>query len=260
MIKASSIGITNDQIQADIQAMIKSGQLQAPDANRLYVVYVEPGVVIHLGSDASNTTFLGYHGAFAGTTAGGAAADIHYAVISYPGAPNFTAASQGFTSNLNEMTAVTSHELAEAVTDPNVNYKTLGWYDDQLNGEIGDLAEGNDSVLSGYVVQDEVNQNDQLISPTTTQPPPPSPSSTLTAPVVTAKAVSSTIAQLSWGAVSGATSYNVYQVVGAQSVLLGTVNSRTSSVQVTGVTPGSTGWFRIEAYSRSSIGDSDTRG
>lgn len=247
-----STGITDAQIQADIQAMIKSGQLQAPDANRLYVVYVEPGVVIHLGSDSSSTSFLGYHGAFGGQTAAGAAADIHYAVISYPGAPNFTASSQGFSSNFNEMTAVTSHELGEAVTDPNVNYKTLGWYDDQNNGEIGDLAEGHYATLSGYQVQDLVNKNDQIISPTTTQPPPPS--SGLTAPVVTASAVNSTTAQLSWGAVSGATGYRVYQVVGTQNVLLGTVTA--TSVQVTGLTAGTKTSFMVEAYNSTTTADS----
>src|SRR5262249_17325977 len=45
----------------------------------------------------------------------------------------------GSTSDLDQLTAVTSHELAEAVTDPNVNYKTLGWYDTVNNVEIADL-------------------------------------------------------------------------------------------------------------------------
>jgi len=254
-LNKTSTGITDSQIRADIQSMITAGKLQAPDANRLYVVYVEPGVVVHLGSDASNTTFLGYHGAFAGKTAMGAAMDIHYAVIPYPGAPNFSASSQGFASNFDEMTAVTSHEVAEAVTDPNVNYKALGWYDDQLNGEIGDLAEGNYANLSGYVVQDLVNKNDQLISPTTQQTPPPPPS-TLAAPVVTAKALSATVAQLSWGAVSGAQSYKVYQVVGSQSKLLGSVSASTTSVQITGLIPGLKESFVVEAVNGSTFADS----
>src|SRR5207244_12635513 len=104
--------------------------------------------------------------------------------------------------NLDHLTAVNSHEIAEAVTDPNVNYKALGWYDDQLNGEIGDLAVGHYAALSGFLVQDMVNKQDQIIAPGTTPPPPP-PTSGLTAPVVTASAVNSTTANLSWGAVSG---------------------------------------------------------
>lgn len=243
-------GITDAQIEGDVQAMIASGQLQAPDANRLYVVYVEPGVVIHLGSDASNTTFLGYHGAYAGTTAAHQTADIHYAVISYPGAPNFTASSQGFSSNLDELTSVSSHELAEAVTDPNVNYKTLSWYDDQYNGEIGDLAEGHYTVLSGFLVQDLVNQNDQIIAPSTTPP------TTLSAPNLTASATSATTAQLAWNAVSGAQGYRVFWVSGSQTTLLGTVGAATTSVQITRLTPGTTASFKVEAYNATATADS----
>ena len=58
---------------------------ERPSPNQLYVVYVQPGVNIQLGSASSSTSFLGYHSAFAGTNASGQAVDIHYAVISYPG-------------------------------------------------------------------------------------------------------------------------------------------------------------------------------
>jgi hypothetical protein len=221
-------------------------------------VYVEPGVVIHTSFGASNTAFLGYHGAFAGQTAGGAAADIHYAVIAYPGAPNFSSASQGFASDLDDLTAVTSHELAEAVTDPNVNYKALGWYDDQLNGEIGDLAVGHYATVNGFLVQDVVNQQDQIISPGTTQPPPPPPPpSSLTAPVVTARAVNTTTANLSWGAVSGAQGYNVFEVIGGQNFLLGSVSSSTTSVNVIHLSPGGTYTFVVEAFNGTTTADSN---
>ena len=173
--KVASVGVTDAQIQGFLQSMITAKQVQAPDANRLYVVYVEPGVVVHDGSDASNTTFLGYHGAFGGTNSNGQAADIRYDVLPYPGAPNFSSQSQGFASDFDELTAVTSHELAEAATDPDVDYKTLGWYDDNLNGEIGDIVTTS-TVMSGYVVQELVDQNDNAISPgssPTPAPPPP---------------------------------------------------------------------------------------
>ena len=60
--------------------------------------------------------------------------------MAYPGGWNPTAAQEGFRTNFDQLTAVTSHELAEAVTDPNVGTGQLGWYDEQLNGEIGDIA------------------------------------------------------------------------------------------------------------------------
>jgi len=248
-LNKTNTGITDGQIQADLQAMINAHQLQAPDANRLYVVYVEPGVIVRSGSDASNTTFLGYHSAFGGTTASGQPIDIHYAVIPHPGAPNFTASSQGFASDLDEMTSVSSHEIAEAATDPNVNYKALGWYDDQRNGEIGDLTNLN-TVLNGFLVQDVVNQNDQVITPVTAPP-------ALTAPQnVTVKALSTSTAQLSWSAVAGATGYRIFLVNGSQSTLLGSVGSSATSVQVNSLTPGSTVSFKVEAFNATATADS----
>src|SRR5438874_1097797 len=146
-------GLTDTQIHSNLQAAISAGQVAAPDAQRLYVVYVEPGVVVKLGRDTSQNSFLGYHGAFAGRTAGGQAADIRYALMPYPGTPNPSPSSQGYSTSFDELTSVSSHEIAEAVTDPDVNYKALGWYDDQKNGEIGDLTEQN-SRLGGYLIQD----------------------------------------------------------------------------------------------------------
>ncbi|MGH7193548.1 MAG: fibronectin type III domain-containing protein, partial [Candidatus Saccharimonadales bacterium] len=220
----------------------------------LYMVYVEPGVVVQMGSATSQTSFLGYHGAF-----GDGNSVIHYAVMPAPGSPNPTPSSQGFGSAFDELTSVSSHELAEAVTDPNVNYSTMGWYDFQLNGEIGDLATGYESTITGangtqYVVQDAVDQNDQLISPSTVQTPPTNPG--LAAPTLTASAVSTTVAQLSWNAVSGTQGYRVYQIESGQAVLLGTVSASATSVQVSGLTPGANESFQVEAYNSTSIADS----
>ena len=255
---SKTTSLTDAQIRSDLQSLITSSQVKTPDANRLYVVYVEPGVVVKNGTAASNTSFLGYHGAFAGTTANGSHADIRYVVIPYPGSPNFSATSQGFASNFDEQTSVTSHELAEAVTDPDVNYKTLGWYDDQLNGEIGDLTSKN-VVLNGYLVQDEVNKNDQVISPTTTTPPPPT--GTLTAPQnVAVTATSPTEATITWSSVSGTQGYHIYMLNGSQAVLLGTVSSSSTSVHVTGLTSGTTVSFLVEAYNGTTVADSNWAG
>jgi len=160
--------LTDSGIRGQLQSMIYNGTLKTPDSNRLYVVYVEPGVAIlndHDNSSNSQKDFLGYHGAFAGRDLYGRAADIHYAVIAYPGGYNPTAAADGFRTSFDQMTEVTSHEVTEAVTDPNVNYKYEGWYDDNRNGEIGDLANLKKVYWDGYCVQLEVNAADQLIAP-----------------------------------------------------------------------------------------------
>jgi hypothetical protein len=64
------------------------------------------------------------------------------------------------------MTEVDSHEIAEAVTDPNVNYKGLGWYDSQQNSEVGDVVSGQTVYLNGYAVQRIADKNDQAMTPT----------------------------------------------------------------------------------------------
>src|SRR5205823_11135113 len=230
---------------------ISSSQLATPDANRLYVVYVEPSVKISLGTDTSVNSFLGYHGAFAGKTATGQAIDIHYAVMAYPGSPNPTYTSQGFASSFNQLTSVSSHEIAEAVTDPNVNYKALGWYDDTNNGEIGDLTNVQ-TTLNGYQVQEVVNKNDQpmaIVSGST--------GTTLTAPQnVTATAASSTSAKLTWSSVSGASGYRILEVNGTQTTVVGTVASTATTATITGLTAGATYTFKVEAYNSTTTADS----
>jgi hypothetical protein len=156
--------LTDSGIRGEIQRFVNSGYLQQPDANRLYVVYVEPGVAIlndHDHNSTSTRNFAGYHGAFAGRTAGGYAADIHYAVIAYAG--GYNAIFPGLTP-LGTMTLTASHEIAEAATDPNVNFRALGWYDDFRGGEIGDINR-YEALLNGYVVQSIINKNDVAYVP-----------------------------------------------------------------------------------------------
>ncbi len=156
--------LTDSGIRGEIQRFINGRSLQQPDANRLYVVYVEPGVAVlndHDGNSTSVRNFTGYHGAFYGRTAAGYAADIHYAVIPYAGGIN---ASNAGLSSFNSMTLTASHEIAEAATDPNVNYRALGWYDDYYNGEIGDINR-REAVLNGWVVQSIINKYDVAYIP-----------------------------------------------------------------------------------------------
>jgi hypothetical protein len=162
--------ISDSTIRSLLAADINNHVVAAPDANRLYVIFVDPNVAVSMGGSNSKTGFLGYHGAF-----GLGGVDIHYAVITTPGGP---AGNAGLgTSAIDQLTDVSSHELAEAITDPNVNYKTLGWYDPQ-RGEIGDVTENNPNAnvrLNGYLVQEVADRNDNLLVINTTQTPPPPP-------------------------------------------------------------------------------------
>jgi hypothetical protein len=188
---AAGSTITDASIRARLQTGINQGLLQAPDANRLYVVYVEPNVAVNLGAGKGSTTqgVLGYHGAFAGTDANGKPATIRYAVVAYPGGT--VGNSSLGTAAVDQLTAVTSHEVAEAVTDPDVNFAQLGWYDSR-RGEIGDITANNPNALvrlDGYLVQEVADRNDQLlalnVAPPTVSPPPTLPPATAVATTTT---------------------------------------------------------------------------
>jgi Bacterial Ig-like domain (group 3) len=161
-------------IRSRLQADINSGLLQAPNANTLYVVYVEPDVAVDLGSGQGTTQqgILGYHTAFVGSNQ----TAIRYAVVVSPGGAAHNSVLPEATTAIDQMTAVTSHELAEAVTDPdvnsNVNNGRLGWFDPQ-RGEIGDITENNPNAfvrLDGNLVQEVADRNDQLLSIFTAPP------------------------------------------------------------------------------------------
>jgi hypothetical protein len=66
-------------------------------------------------------------------------------------------------SQFDALTTVSSHEVAEAITDP---VPGSGWYDD-ANGEIGDICAWQTTPLDGYVVQQEwSNAANSCVGPT----------------------------------------------------------------------------------------------
>jgi hypothetical protein len=170
--------ISDAFIRGRLQADVASGLLQAPNANTLYVVYVEPDVAVNLGLGQGTTQqgILGYHTAFLGANG----APIRYAVVVSPGGAAGNSVLPEATTALDQRTAVTSHEMAEAVTDPdinsNVNQGRLGWFDPQ-RGEIGDIEENNPNAFvrlaDGRLVQEVADRNDQLLSIFATPPTPP---------------------------------------------------------------------------------------
>jgi hypothetical protein len=166
--------IPDSLIRSRLQADVNSGLLQAPNDNTLYVVYVEPDVAVNLGSGQGTTQqgILGYHTAFVGANE----TPIRYAVVVSPGGAAHNSVLPEAMTAIDQLTAVTSHELAEAVTDPDVNSIVnngrLGWFDPR-RGEIGDIEENNPNAfvrLDGHLVQEVADQNDQLLSIFTAPP------------------------------------------------------------------------------------------
>jgi hypothetical protein len=162
------VGMISDAtIQQTLADSIAGGSLPAPDADRLYFVFVEPGVDVVTPWGESAVNLLGYHGAFWGPT--GAA--VTYAVVPDLAVPN--AFFPGL-SSFELMTKTASHELAEAVTDPQgTMIGTNAWYDSTWRdptsgargGEIADIAERAVVDLGGYVVQGVAGRNDQVLIP-----------------------------------------------------------------------------------------------
>jgi hypothetical protein len=141
--------IDDSQIQAVLNQDILQGSLDSPNANRLYFVYMPPNAVVTNGSMNSLDNFAGYHDAFRDSVG----AWVYYAVIPHPEGgerPN----NLGLTY-FQQQTEPSSHELAEAVTDPQ---PPSGWYA-QGQGEIGDLVNWQYDIYNynglGYVVQKE---------------------------------------------------------------------------------------------------------
>jgi hypothetical protein len=165
--------LSDGQIQAELQLHIDTGFLQAPDANRLYVVYVAPNVEVTLdnmtsGQEPHVSHFAGYHDCFFGHDRNGNQVAINYAVIPYPGGVNGDYSG----SPLDSLTEVSSHEIAEGVTDPEPS-QNPAWYDDRWvdpvsgdrGGEIGDIVAGQDAFLNGWMIQAEAGIHDQALYP-----------------------------------------------------------------------------------------------
>jgi hypothetical protein len=175
--------LTDTTIRDYLTTAIDMGWLLPPTqyslgGNNLYVVFVEDNVAVSNSSGTSVQGFTAYHTSFFGGGYNPIAkyawsADIHYVVVPYAGGSiplKSGTASNGqwsFLSTLNSMTMAASHEVAEAVTDPDVGHPgaTLTWYDKALNNEIGDIANERTVYLNGFAVQRLPDKNDQPMTP-----------------------------------------------------------------------------------------------
>jgi hypothetical protein len=143
--------VNDDQVQQEIGRLIDAGQIPQPDADTLYMVHFPAGVTITMQSYASCRQFCAYHSSF--THGSGA---VYYGIM-----PDFSGACAscgGEPTQFDSTTVVASHEVAEAITDPNIGIanatgdeRQLGWYDDK-NSEIADVCQGQSFTLAGYRV------------------------------------------------------------------------------------------------------------
>jgi len=130
-----------------------------PPEGTVYVLFYPAGVTINDGAGVSCVAFGGYHYNFNL----GNGATVIYAVV--PRCPGFDELN-----GIDEVTAIASHELIEATTDPQ-SYTSPGWVGTDTdhfvwqlvlgNGEVGDMCSflpeafvyPTDADLSSYLVQ-----------------------------------------------------------------------------------------------------------
>lgn len=136
--------VSTSVADSDIQQMLNNAiannsAFPQPTANTLYFVYLPSGVTVVQSSSSSCQAFCGYHDAINN--------QIFYAVMPYPDCAGCAANL----ATLDALTATSSHELCEAITDP---VPGQGWYDQQ-NGEIGDICAWQTKQIGSYTVQKE---------------------------------------------------------------------------------------------------------
>jgi hypothetical protein len=159
--------ITDAQIQTEIKRLITAGQLPANNANNLYMIHFPTGVSISAPDGSKSCVqFCAYHGTFVLN-----GVNAMYGVM--PDLSGGCATGCGSNTKINNTTSVASHELIEAITDPAVGLATvfgppLGWYD-KVNGEIGDICNGQQGTIAGFTVQKQFSNKfkDCIVVPPT---------------------------------------------------------------------------------------------
>ena len=145
--------IDDTQIQTEISAQINASNLPVPaydnagNVNTVYMVYFPGNVTISLQGSKSCQVFCAYHSSYTFNDK-----TLAYGIL--PDLGGACAGGCGSSQNVfDNLTSVSSHELAEAATDPNVGQNVLSWYDN-TNGEIGDICNAQQATLaSSYTVQ-----------------------------------------------------------------------------------------------------------
>jgi len=167
-----------------------------------------------------------------------------------PAAPtNFTAQATSTSQvslSWSLSTGATSYSVYELESGQAVLLTTLG--SSSTSYTVGGLA-------AGTTYSFEVAAVNTAGSTATgwTQVTTPVPTVSVSAPTgARATAVSNTVAQVSWNASSGATGYLVYEWNGFQGGQVASVGAGTTSVSISGQSPGVTEYFYITAYNSTS--------
>ena len=176
--------ISDANIQAELSAQIGAGTLPAPTAdaagnnNTYYAVFFPHGKTITQGGSNSCQAggFCAYHSTI--SNAGGHG-EVYYGVHPDMQAGSGCDTGCGNGTAFANQQSVASHEMVEAITDPEIGLATvigppLAWYD-MNNGEIGDICNAQQGTVVGgdgvtYTVQKEFSNAaaDCIVAPAAT--------------------------------------------------------------------------------------------
>ncbi|MBV8834121.1 MAG: hypothetical protein JO108_33390 [Acidobacteriaceae bacterium] len=153
--------IDDSAIQTELQKQIAASHLPpvstdaSGQSNTLYTVYFPPGMNITTGGTNSCQAggFCAYHGS--SKTTGTSQQIFQYSVVPDFGSGSGCDSGCGGGTEFQNITSVSSHELAESITDAQVafagpgNGPPLAWYDN-TNGEIGDICNQYEDTVSAH--------------------------------------------------------------------------------------------------------------
>ena len=156
----TSAKLEQKDVEDELVAQFDQGTLPKPDSNSLYMVHFPPKVQITAFGGHSCQQWCGDHEAIKN--------NAKYGYVAYAMIPDMGGACSlgcyGDGTPFSSITIVTSHEVAEAVTDPvspgpgETPAFPAGWITSDAN-EIGDLCVSGESHLKTstvkYLVQDE---------------------------------------------------------------------------------------------------------
>ena len=225
-----------------------------------YEVYeLQNGQSVLVGTYAAGTSSATISGLTAGTTYSFRVAAYDSAGANSTGWTQVTTPAAAVTAAQNFQATATSSTTA-ALSSSAVNGAT-GYQIYQWNGSaavlIKTLAAGTTSAgISGltagstqyfYVTAYNATSSASTGWDTVVMPA----AATLSAPVVTATATSTTTGKIAWTPSAGATGYQLYYWNGYQAVELAAFGSNVMSASITGFSAGSTNYFYVLAYNSS---------
>jgi MYXO-CTERM domain-containing protein len=183
--------LADSDVQAELVRQIGLGTLPAPgldctgNVDTVYMVDFPPNVSLSLGAARSCAAFGGFCGYHNTGTYGTNKLPLVYASLMDTFTGGCGNGCGGNATALENATSLASHELAEAVTDPDIGLDTgavyqypAGWGDNNNGcGEIADICDdfgvGDAITVSGrsWIVQEEwSNKNKKCMSAATAQP------------------------------------------------------------------------------------------